>query len=450
MALTAQSFISTATKPAFPLAVRGEGAYIFDKDGNKYLDGSSGAVVTALGHSHPRVLAAMRAQLEKITFAYGRVWENRPDEELAGRVAALCGGNFDSAFFLSSGSEATEAALKFARQLAVAREQSERYKVISRTPSYHGATLGALSVTGDPVMEGLFGPLMTPMPKIPAPMIYRVPAGYSADAYIDHCADALEEEIKQQGAETVLAFVVEPVGGTSTGALVSPARYYLRVREICDRYGVLLIHDEVMSGVGRSGAFLASHYWPGAAPDIVTLGKGLGAGYAPISALVTSSALVDEVRAMGGFAHGHTYVANPMSCAVGCAVLEELVDSALVEQSASMGLYLREQLEVVQKGRRSIGDIRGVGLQMAVEIVADKATKESYPFEVNAPAQIEWLMMERGLAMLHRRTGGGQFGEWFMICPPLISTRDEVDQLISILDGALEAFEGQSRQRARS
>ena len=441
MRLSAQGFISPPGTPSFPIAVRGEGVYIFDKDGKAYLDGSSGAVVTALGHSHPRVLAAMRAQMENITFAYARIWESRPDEELVRRLAELCGGKFDSAYFLNGGSEATEAALKFARQLAIARGQGSRHKVISRMPSYHGATLGALGVTGDPVMEKLFGPMMVPMPKIPAPITYRTPEGFDADSYVDYCAEALEEAIGREGPETVLAFIVELVGGTSTGALVSPDRYYRRIREICDRHGVLLIHDEIMSGAGRCGKFLASHYFPGAAPDILTMGKGLGSGYAPISALVTSSALVDELRAMGGFAHGHTYVANPMGCAIGCAVLDELVQSDLVTQSAAAGVYLEDQRRGVQKRRRSLGDIRGRGLQLAIEIVADQDTRQSYPFELNAPARIEHLMMERGLAMLHRRTGGGQFGEWFMVCPPLISTREDVDRLVDIIDDALGAFE---------
>jgi adenosylmethionine-8-amino-7-oxononanoate aminotransferase len=442
--LTIQKFISPHNAPDFPLAVRGEGVFIHDASGRKILDGSSGAVVSALGHGNRRVIDAMRSQLDAITFAYARTWETRPDQALVEKLSRLCGGTFDAAYFVNGGSEATETALKFVRQLAIARGQPERWKVIGRLPSYHGATLGALSVTGDPVMSQLFGPLMALMPKVPSPLIYRLAEGWDADSYIDHCAEALATTIQAEGPASVLAFIMEPVGGTSTGALVSPERYYRRIREICDEFGIFLIFDEIMSGVGRCGRFLASHYWEGVAADVVTLGKGLGAGYMPISALVTSSALVDELRTMGGFAHGHTYVANPLGCAVGCAVLDEVVEQNLVARSAETGAYLKSRLENLRARVRSVGDVRGCGLQLAVEIVADPETRTPYPYELNAPAQIDRLMMARELAMMHRRTGGGQFGEWFMVCPPLISTREEIDLLVGRFEEALVAFERQN------
>lgn len=439
--LGVQHFISPMNSRPFPRAAKGEGVYIFDDNGKRYLDGSSGAVVSSLGHGNRRVGEAIKRQVDAISFAYARSWENRPDEALVEMLGERCGGAFDSAFFLNGGSDAIEAAMKFARQLAMARGEAGRWKIISRLPSYHGATFGALTITGDPVFSSMFEPMIVKMPKVPAPMVYRTPAGMTPDEYVDYCADALEEKIIAEGPESVLAFFLEPVGGTSSGALVSPGRYYQRVREICSRYGVLLIFDEVMSGVGRSGKFLAAHYWPDAQPDLVVLGKGLGAGYSPISAIVTSSALVNEIRSMGGFAHGHTYVANPLGCAIGCAVLEELTERNLIAHGAEMGRYLMERLNALKSRHPMIGDVRGAGLQIAVEIVADPATKEAFPGELQAMERIKEHAMSAGLNLLYRRTGGGGFGEWFMICPPLIIQKHEVDELVSLFSEALTAFE---------
>jgi adenosylmethionine-8-amino-7-oxononanoate aminotransferase len=249
------AFYAPKGAPRRPVIARGEGIYLWDRDGRRYLDASSGPVVSNLGHGNRRVLEAMRVQAEAVTFAYPGLFESDANVALADLVCNLAWPRLDRAFFVSGGSEATEAAIKLARQYALAIGQSSRVTVIGREPSYHGATLGALAVTGDHHAEEIFGPLMRAMPKVPAPLTYRLPPGHTVESYAQACAQALEDEIVRQGPHTVLAFIMEPVGGLASGATVAPAAYYEAVRAICDRHGVLLIYDEVMSGAGRTGSF---------------------------------------------------------------------------------------------------------------------------------------------------------------------------------------------------
>lgn len=434
-----QHFITSEGAAPFPRIERGDGVYLWDAAGRRYLDGSSGAVASNIGHNNARVRAAMHEQAERVSFAYARVWENQANERLAEKLAAMTGWGFDAAFFVSGGTEAVEASLKFARQWAVARGEASRWKVISRVPSYHGSTLAVLGITGDDDFRAPFTPMIVAHPKVPAPLSYRPPEGLDAEAYAKQCADALEERIEREGPQNVLAFIMEPVGGVSTGALVAPEFYYRRIREICDRHGVLLIFDEVMCGAGRTGRFLAAQHWPSCRPDIVVLAKGLSGGYAPLGAMLVSREAVDLLRTQGGFLHGHTYAANPMACAVGVAVLEEIETRGLIEQAAVLGERLRAQLKVVQQRRRFIGDVRGLGLLCAVEIVADPETKAMYP--ADAIGRIRALAMEEGLVVLSRRTSGGRFGEWLMACPPLISSEAEIDSFADMLDRALARFE---------
>jgi|GEM_PF-78802 len=322
-----------------PLLDRAEGIYMHDVEGRSYIDGCSGAMVSNIGHSNPRVLAAMQAQMERATFAYRLQFENDPAETLASRVAGLMPGDLDRVFFVSGGSEAVESCVKLARQYALATGEAQRYKVISRYPSYHGSTLGALALTGYTPMTAPFDPMMTAMPKIPAPTCHLDRDDLSADERGRRYADMLEAEIQRQGPETVLAFIMEPVGGASTGALVAPDSYYPRIREICDRHGILLIHDEVMSGAGRTGRFLASDHW-GVTPDMAALSKGFAAGYVPLGAMVASRRVVEPVLSAGGFIHGYTYAGNPLACAAGNAVLDEILDHDLMGNAERTGGYL--------------------------------------------------------------------------------------------------------------
>ncbi|MBF9033515.1 aminotransferase class III-fold pyridoxal phosphate-dependent enzyme [Rhodobacterales bacterium HKCCE2091] len=435
-----QSFYAPQDAPRRPVIDRAEGIWMWDTDGRRYLDATSGPVTTNIGHGNPRVIAAMEAQARKVCFASRALFENAPNIRLAQKVSALAGPGFEHVFVTSGGSEATEAAIKLARQYAVAKGETGRWKVLGRDPGYHGATLGAAAVTGDPVTDAVFGPVMAPMPRVPTPFTYRVPPNHDAESHARACADALDAAIRGAGPDTVLAFIMEPVGGLATGALVAPDSYYSAVREICTRHGVLLVFDEVMSGAGRTGTFLAADHWPDARPDLVTLAKGIAAGYTPLGMVLAPAEMVDAVVASGGFLHGHTYSANPLSCAVGEAVLDEVIDRDLMGNAARMGAVLREKLTALMEASPVVGDVRGIGLLQAVEIVADKATKAAFPPEANAIARLVALGMERGLLLYSRSTAGGRYGEWLMVTPPLTITPEEMDEMIRRLSDTIDAF----------
>ena len=429
-----------------PTVARAEGIYMWDTDGRRYIDASSGPVVSNIGHGNKRVLAAMIEQAEKVAFASRAVFENEPNVALADLLTGLAGPGLERAFFVSGGSEATEAAIKLARQYAVTQGEGKRWKVIARDPGYHGASLGAVSVSGDPQSEATFGSLIKVMPKAPAPFTYRLPENHDADSYARQCAAALDELIRREGPETVLAFIMEPVGGLATGALVAPDPYYGAVREICDRHGVLLIFDEVMSGAGRTGTFLAADHWPQARPDMVTLAKGIAAGYTPMGAVLASSRMVEAVAEAGGFLHGHTYAANPLSCAIGHAVVSEMIEHDLMANAAAMGALLRQRLEALQAKSAILGDVRGKGLLMAIEIVGDKETKAILPAERQAVYRIIELGVERGLLLYSRRTADGKYGEWLMVSPPLIVTAAQIEEIVGLIGETLGAYERELRQ----
>src|SRR6056297_2113566 len=327
-----------------PVLDQARGVYIWDVDGKRYLDGSSGAMVCNIGHSNENVLEAMRRQMEKATFGYRLHFETEASEKLAAKTAALCPEGLNRVFFVSGGSEAVESALKLARQYTLAAGRPNRWKVIAREPSYHGSTLGALAVTGYAPLTEPYAPMMREMPKVPAPRAYLDGLDPDDPETGRHYADMLADRIEAEGPETVLAFLLEPVGGASTGALVPPAGYMERVREICDRYDVLLILDEVMTGAGRTGRFLASEHW-GLEPDIAVMSKGFAAGYVPLGAMVAHERLVEAVLDAGGFLHGYTYVGNPLACAAGLAVIDEIERQDLVGNAARMGVKLKERLE---------------------------------------------------------------------------------------------------------
>lgn len=422
-----------------PAVVRAEGIYIWAENGARYIDGSSGAMVSNIGHSNPRVLAAMKAQMESATFAYRLHFENSAAEDLATAIAARMPEGLNRVFFVSGGSEAVESCLKFARQWAVAAGQGGRWKVISRFPSYHGSTLGALAITGYGPLTDAYHPMITDMPKIPAPTCYL-----DRDNLSDHdrglkYAELLRAEIIAQGPDSVLAFAMEPVGGASTGALVAPDSYYTRVREICDEFGVLLIMDEVMSGVGRTGAFLASDHW-NIRPDLVALSKGFGAGYAPLGAMIADEGMVDTVLDAGGFAHGHTYAGNPLACAAGLALLGEIDRLDLMANATAMGAVLMQGLQQLMERYDFIGDVRGKGLLCAFEMVADRATMAPLPKALNAYERFVDICYDRNLITYARRTRGGIEGDHFLICPPLIVTAAQIAEILEILDASLAQF----------
>lgn len=437
--MTPESHLFYQTRSRRPVLSEARGVYMWDVDGKRYLDGSSGAMVSNIGHSNPRVLEAMRRQMEKSTFGYRLHFETESSEQLAAKVASLSPAGMEKVFFVSGGSEAVESAIKLARQYAVTVGQGTRWKVISRDPSYHGSTLGALALTGYAPLSDPFVPMMQAMPKIPAPRAYLDGLDIDDPATGAHYAAMLEAKILEEGPDTVLAFIQEPVGGASTGALMPPAGYMRAIREICDRHGVLLIHDEVMSGGGRTGKFMGAEHF-GVEPDIIAISKGFGAGYAPLGAMIAPDRLIDPVLDAGGFLHGHTYAGNPQACAAGLAVLDEIETGGLMLNAARMGALLKARLENLKQRFSFIGDVRGEGLLLAFELAADRHTMQPLPRALNAHAELVELAYAEGLIIYSRRTRGGLEGDHFMVCPPMIVTEDQIDELIDMLTSALEKF----------
>lgn len=435
----APSYLFYQTRNPRPFLDRGEGIYLFDEFGKRYIDGSSGAMVSNIGHSNPRVLAKIKAQMDKATFGYRLHFRTHPSEDLAAKTVSLMPQGLDRVFFVSGGSEAVESAVKLARQFALSQGETARYKVISRFPSYHGCTLGALDLTGYDPLRAPFAPMMRGMLKVAAPATYLDRDNLTEDQRGLKYAELLRDKIIAAGPEAVLAFVMEPVGGASTGALVAPDSYYGRIREICDEFGVLLIYDEVMTGAGRTGKFLAAEHW-GITPDIVALSKGFGAGYAPLGAIVAGACLVEPVLNAGGFQHGFTYAGNPMACAAGLAVLEELQEQNIIENAARMGEVLMAELRSLMNRYAFIGDVRGKGLLTAFEFVADRDTMEPLPTGLNAYDRLVELAYARGLIIYSRRTRGGTSGDHFLLAPPLIITEEQIGEMMSILRDALDAF----------
>lgn len=427
------------TKSARPMLDRAEGIYMWDKAGKRYIDGSSGAMVSNIGHSNPAVLAAMRAQMDRSTFGYRLHFQTEASEELAAKTARLAPEGLNRVFFVSGGSEAVESALKLARQYALASGQAQRFKVISRHPSYHGCTLGALAITGYAPMTAPFDPMMQRMPKVPAPRAYLDGLDPDDQATGLHYANTLEAKILEEGPDTVLAFIVEPVGGASTGALVPPAGYMRRVREICTQYGVLLIHDEVMTGGGRTGRFFAAEHWD-VAPDLISISKGFGGGYVPLGAVVARDDIVEAVMGGGGFIHGFTYAGNPLACAAGCAVLDQVEVHDMIGNAARMGGELAARLDGLMRHHQLIGDVRGKGLLTAFELMSDRDTKAPLPSCLNAHSRLVDIAYDNGLIIYSRRTRGGASGDHFMVCPPMIVDEPQLDEIAEILDRSLTDY----------
>ena len=419
---------------------RAEGMYLWDRNGKRYLDGCSGAMVSNIGHSNPRVLEAMRQQMERSTFGYRLHFENEPAEQLAAQIADLAPAGHDRVFFVSGGSEAVESCLKLARQYAFVTGQESRWRVITRSPSYHGSTLGALSVTGYQPLTRPFKPITCRMPAIPAPRAYLDRDELSDVERGIRYADMLRDKIIELGPETILAFIMEPVGGASTGALVAPDSYYPRIREICDEFGILLIYDEVMSGAGRTGKYLAAEHWH-VKPDIIALAKGLAAGYVPLGAMLADDRLIDPVLNAGGFQHGYTYAGNPLACAAGLAVTHEILQQGLMEQATDIGRLLKDELNSLMDDYPFVGDVRGKGLLLAFELVADRETMKPLPADFNAYARLVELAYERGLIIYSRRTRDGIEGDHFIVFPPMIATAEHVGEIMHTLRDSLDVLQ---------
>jgi adenosylmethionine-8-amino-7-oxononanoate aminotransferase len=382
----------------YPTAVKGDGVFIEDREGKRYLDASGGAAVSCLGHSNTRVIEAIKAQLDAIPFAHTSFFTNDAMEALADRLTADAPAGIERVYFTSGGSEAVEAALKLARQYFVEIGQPQRRHVIARLQSYHGNTLGALAAGGNLWRRQQFEPLLIETHHIPPCFAYRwAEAGESEADYGHRAANELEAKIQELGEDAVMAFVAEPVVGATLGAVAPAEGYFRRVREICDKYGVLLILDEVMCGMGRTGTLHAVEQ-EGIAPDIQTVAKGLGAGYQPIGATMVSGRIFDTIRdGSGFFQHGHTYTGHATACAAALAVQDEIADNDLLTNVRAMGEALDKALTERLGNHRHVGDIRGRGLFRAVELVADRATKQAFDPALKLHARIKAEAMERGL-----------------------------------------------------
>lgn len=412
--------------------------WFFGEDGRSYIDTNAGAAVANIGPANERVLQAMVDQGRKMTFSYVRFSRHDPNIELTARIAELAGPGFEAVHISNDGSEANEMAIKFLRTVAYQSGKPAKRKIISLNPSYHGGTLGTMGWCGDTDYIAPYGDMYVPSLKVQAPLTYRRPAGTTVDEMSALAAADLERTILEQGPENVLAFILEPVGGTATGANVAPAAYLKAVREICDRHDVFLVFDEVMSAT-RTGTFLAAHHNPDALPDIAVIAKGLGAGYVPLAAFAASGALVEKWRATGGFDLSHTYNANPIACAAGCAVLDEMTERGLIENGGVMGELLMSRLSEFAERWPIIGDVRGKGLMIGLELVTDRQTKQAFSGEANVSLRLRAAAQDHGLLIGGRRLNGGAFGEFLMLTPALIITEREIDEIITRLDSTFEA-----------
>jgi adenosylmethionine-8-amino-7-oxononanoate aminotransferase len=434
---TQDVFYRRGSSVPLPLIERAAGIYMWDEDGNEYIDASSGPMVSALGHGNGAVIEAISAQASRLDYAYTRVARNGPNLEYAERLTRLAGPGFERVFFTSGGSEAIDAAVKFLRWHAVAIGQASRRRVISLMPSYHGATIGATAMTGDDSLAAPLHRFALVSDSVPAPLSYRLPEGHSPQSYAAHCARALEAKILELEAENVLAFILEPVGGLATGAVVPPPEYLRAVRDICTRHAVHLIFDEVLCGTGRSGKLITAHHWPDALPDLIVMAKGLGAGYSPLGAVLAPASMVDELAALGGFESSYSYNANPISCAVGLAVLDEFERLGLLDRAVHVGALLRTGLEAMRDRSPIIGDVRGLGMLLAVELVADKDSELPLPAEALPTERIRTHGLRNGVMLYSRETSRGRFGHWFMIAPPLTISDDESAELLRRTEDAV-------------
>ena len=429
------------TRSSMPTVASGEGPWLIDTEGRHYLDASGGAAVSCLGHNHPAVLRALHEQLDHIAFAHTAFFTNEPMERLATELTAAAPPGIERVWFTSGGSEAIEAAIKLARQYFVEIGEPERHRLIARRQSYHGNTLGALAAGGNEWRRQAFAPLLIRTEHIAPCYAYRDRHPDETEtAYGLRVAEELRERIEAVGPERVMAFIAEPVVGATAGALPPVPGYFRRIREICDEYGVLLILDEVMCGMGRTGSLFACEQ-DGVRPDMIAVAKGVGAGYQPLAALLVSGHIHDTIRdGSGFFQHGHTYMGHPLACAAGRAVLGALRDDGLLERVNPLGTKLRARLEERFSSHPNIGDIRGRGLFLGLELVADRATKAPFDPALALHARIKREAMQRGL-MCYPMGGtiDGRNGDHVLLAPPFIIEDEHIDLIVERLGTAIDA-----------
>lgn len=427
------------TKANLPTAVGGDGCYLIDSTGKRYFDGSGGAAVSCLGHSDAAVIAAVQQQVGQLAFAHTGFMTSEPAEALADLLIANAPGDLDRVYFVSGGSEATEAAIKLARQYFLEKGEPERRHLIARRQSYHGNTLGALAAGGNAWRRQQFDPLLIGVSHI-APCYEYVDRaeGESSFDYGQRAADELEAEILRLGPETVMAFMAEPVVGATSGAVPAVEGYFKRIREICDKYGVLLILDEVMCGMGRTGHLFACDA-DGVAPDILCIAKGLGAGYQPIGAMLCSRQIYESIEGGSGFfQHGHTYIGHPVATAAGLAVVSQMLERDLVARCAAMGDRLQSALQERFGQHPNVGDIRGRGLFRGIELVRDRDSKTPFDPSLGLAGKIKKAAFEAGLICYPMSgTRDGRNGDHILLAPPFIISGDQITEVVDKLDVAI-------------
>ncbi|MBW8896923.1 MAG: aspartate aminotransferase family protein [Massilia sp.] len=428
-------------RQAPPVAVSAQGMLVRDSRGNTYLDASGGAAVSSLGHGHPDILAAMHRQIDRLAYAHTAFFTTEAAEELAERLAAGAPDGLSEVYLVAGGSEAMEAAMKLARQYFVETGRPERSIFIARRQSYHGNTLGALAVGGNEWRRRYFEPLLIDVPHVAPCYEYRGRAeGQAQDDYTAGLLRELEAQIVASGPEKVIAFCAEPVVGATGGAVPPTPGYFLGVRALCDKYGILFIADEVMCGMGRTGTMYAIEQ-DGVVPDIVTIAKGLGGGYQPIGAVLAQGALIDQLReGSGSFQHGHTYLGHPVAAAAALAVQKVIERDDLLAQVRQRGEFFRRALREAFGGHEHVGDIRGRGLFLALELVQDRATKAPFAPARKLHAAIKNEAMARGL-MVYPMGGtiDGQHGDHVLLAPPFIASEGDLNEIVSRLQDAVDA-----------
>jgi len=437
----------------FPKIIRGEGVYLFDAENRRYLDGSGGALVVNVGHGNRQIAEAMAAQAERIAYVSGLQFTHEAVEELAMELSAIAPSGIDGTkvFFLSSGSEAVDAAMKLARQYWVARRKTGKYKVISRLPSYHGNTLGAMGVSGRLSYRAMFDPLYVDHPKIPPPLCYRCPWGKTFPQCDYECASELATAIEKNKPDTIAAFIAEPILGSTGGAMVPPAEYYQRVQEICQRYDVLFIADEILCGMGRTGEWWGISSY-NVTPDILLAGKGLTSGYAPLSALVVRQEVIAVIYESGkDFMHAQTFTHHPVACAAALATIHCIQQNDLLERCRQMGKALHAELAPLRQ-HPLVGDVRGKGLLAGIELVAEKPIKRPFPREWKIAETVTAQALANGLVVWNNVGHvDGISGDLILLAPPFIIDASQIKTMVALLrqalDAAAEAVELKSNKR---
>ena len=427
----------------YPTLERGQGIYLWDDTGKRYIDGGAGATNVTLGHGRRRIVDAMADQGAKLAFCFSAHFTHQPALDLASRVAALAPGDLNHVYFVSGGSEGIEVAFKIARQFHLQRGNQSKHLVIGRWGSYHGATLGALSATGLPPLRKAFAPLLCAFPHIAPCYPYRCSLPGCQGRCSLACARQLEEAILQAGPENVAAFVAEPIVQGSIAVAQPPPEYFPLIREICDRYEVLFIADEIITGWGRTGKYFAMEHWD-VVPDMIVFAKGISSGYCPLGGVLLRDHIRDSFASSGeNFAHIFTYVNNPVAMRAGLAVLDILEEEDILEHVCQVGAYLRENSQQL-RSHSIVGEIRSQGLMMGLELVPDATNPAAFAPELQVKKRLGRILLEKGLSL---GVGGGgvdgKTGDDLRLAPPLIITREQIDQVLQILDESIAELQTQ-------